>query len=158
MAVTLQILDESEYGPENRKVVVPDGATITVRRHRQGADVIAVPGEPSAAPDRADADAFGPERLSPIENAHTAALARRANAEAELLELDVAKRRQEARARDTHVTAESLSVQLADRQVSVCAKRIADEAELRIDIDPAKIPWLIQQLAWALGEINRERR
>jgi hypothetical protein len=40
MAVSLRIFDESEYGPEPQDIIVQDGTTITVRRHRQGADVI----------------------------------------------------------------------------------------------------------------------
>lgn len=43
MAATLRIVDESEYGPEPRDIPVPHGATVTVRRHRQGADVVIEP-------------------------------------------------------------------------------------------------------------------
>lgn len=51
MPVALRIVDESEYGPEPRDITVPDGATITVRRHRQGADVVVEPGKAEAQPE-----------------------------------------------------------------------------------------------------------
>lgn len=48
MAATLRIVDESEYGPEPRDIPVPHGATVTVRRHRQGADVVIEPATEAA--------------------------------------------------------------------------------------------------------------
>lgn len=48
MAATLRIVDESEYGPGPRNIPVPHGATVTVRRHRQGADVVIEPATEAA--------------------------------------------------------------------------------------------------------------
>lgn len=58
MATNLRIVDESEYGPEPRDIPVPHGATVTVRRHRQGADVLIEPAT-EAAP--------GVQRFEPTE-------------------------------------------------------------------------------------------
>ena len=96
---------------------------------------------------------FGP-------GAHEAALARRANAEAEALEMDIAERRRVARANDSRLQCERLFVEAGPQNeaVTIGARRLDDGSELKIDVDPGKILWLVEQLLAAKRRLDREGR
>ncbi|WP_426315546.1 hypothetical protein ACN9MF_11535 [Methylobacterium fujisawaense] len=206
MAVTLRILEESEYGPEPKDAAVPDGAVVTVRRHRQGADVTVLPG----APEQSGASAQTPhahlivvcsftvgrvrpgcaevvvvdqagakwrlflsgdmgldlaaclrggERAS-SRDSHEAALARRANAEAKLAELEVAEKTRAARASDRTVQAGRLWTEFnADvGMASICAAEPDDEPELRIQVPARQIIWLVKQMLFAKQRLDEAAR
>lgn len=202
MAATLRIVDESEYGPEPKDVAIPHGATVTVRRHGQGADVTVLPGETapvSQAPDRLIAvhgftvernrlgcaevliqdaqreewrlflgGSMGGDLASCLQgsepnsarDSHEAALARRANAEAQLAELEFAEKTRAARANDRDVCADRLSLDTDEDAgtITLCAAVVGGGPELKVGLRRDQLLWLAQQLLAAYGRLDRRGR
>lgn len=93
-------------------------------------------------------------------DSHEAALARRANAEAELAELEVAEKTRAARANNRDVQAGRLSLDTDEDAgtVTLCVGEIGGGPELKTGLRRDQLLWLAQQLLAAYGRLDRKGR
>lgn len=92
-------------------------------------------------------------------SAYEAARTRRMIAQAEIAEAD-ARALLRVHPADGYVRADRLSVDFDDKRrvATIAVTILGSKNELKIGVDPSRVPWLIERLAWAMGQAKSDER